>query len=52
MLIKIGEYKRGSDKAGDFAIDHIDAVNNFLKQQIEEASSYEETLKQLERLFK
>jgi F0F1-type ATP synthase beta subunit len=39
MLIKIGEYKRGSDKAGDFAIDHIDAVNNFLKQQIEEAEA-------------
>ncbi|MCB1136102.1 MAG: FliI/YscN family ATPase, partial [Chlamydiia bacterium] len=52
MLIKIGEYKRGSDKMGDFAIDHIDAVNNFLKQQIEESSSFEETLQQLKRLFK
>ncbi len=31
LLIKIGEYKRGQDKAGDFAIDHIDKVNKFLK---------------------
>ena len=36
LLIKIGEYKRGADKAGDFAIDNIDKVNRFLKQGVEE----------------
>ena len=52
LLIKIGEYKRGADKAGDFSIDHIDAVNNFLKQGIEERCTYDETLQLLRSLFK
>ncbi len=52
LLIKIGEYKRGSDKAGDFALDYIDKVNNFLKQGVDEKSSFEETLQQLRALFK
>lgn len=52
LLIKIGEYKRGSDKAGDYALDNIDAVNSFLKQKTEEKSSFEETAQQLKRLFR
>jgi type III secretion protein N (ATPase) len=52
LLIKIGEYKRGSDKAGDFSIDHIDKVNNFLKQTIEEKCSWNETVQLLRALFK
>lgn len=52
LLIKIGEYKRGADKAGDFAIDHIDKVNKFLKQGVEEKCSYEETMQLLRGLFK
>lgn len=52
LLIKIGEYKRGSDKAGDFAIDHIDKVNNFLKQGVEEECTWDETMQLLRSLFK
>lgn len=52
LLIKIGEYKRGADKAGDFAIDHIDKVNKFLKQAVDEKCSYEETMQLLRGLFK
>lgn len=52
LLIKIGEYKRGSDKAGDFALDHVDKVNNFLKQKTEEKSTFDETLQQLKGVFK
>jgi len=52
LLIKIGEYKRGSDKNADFAIDHIDNVNNFLKQGVEEQSSFKETMQQLRALFR
>lgn len=52
LLIKIGEYKRGSDQAGDFALDYIDKVNNFLKQGVEEKSSYEESMQQFKQLFK
>ncbi len=52
LLIRIGEYKPGSDKAADFAIKYIDKVNRFLKQQVEEKSSFEETLQQLKALFR
>lgn len=52
LLIKIGEYKRGSDKAADFAIDHIDKVNRFLKQGVDEKCSYAETMQLLRSLFK
>lgn len=52
LLIKIGEYKRGSDKMGDFAIDHIDKVLRFLKQGVEEKCTYQETMQLLKALFK
>lgn len=52
LLIKIGEYKRGQDKAGDFAIDYIDKVNKFLKQGVEEKCTYQETMQLLRTLFK
>ncbi len=52
LLIKIGEYKRGSDKNVDFAIDNIDKVNRFLKQSIDERTSFQETVNQLKALFK
>ena len=52
LLIKIGEYKRGSDKASDFAIDNIDKVNKFLKQAVEEKCSYSESIQLLRAMFK
>ncbi|HSW86646.1 MAG TPA: type III secretion system ATPase SctN [Rhabdochlamydiaceae bacterium] len=52
LLIRIGEYKPGSDKGADFAIKYIDKVNRFLRQQIDEKSSFEETLQQLRLLFR
>jgi ATP synthase in type III secretion protein N len=52
LLIKIGEYKKGSDKAGDFALDNIDKVNKFLKQAVEEKCSLQETMQLLKSLFK
>ena len=52
LLIKIGEYKRGADKAGDFAIDHIDKVLRFLKQSVDEKCSFQETLQLLKSIFK
>lgn len=52
LLIKIGEYKRGSDKMADFAIDYVDKVNKFLKQGVEEKCSYQETMQLLKSLFK
>ncbi len=52
LLIRIGEYKPGSDKDADFAIKYIDKVKRFLKQRVDEKSSFEETLAQLKMLFK
>jgi type III secretion protein N (ATPase) len=52
LLIRIGEYKPGSDKGADFAIKYIDKVNRFLRQQTDEKSSFEETLQQLRALFR
>lgn len=52
LLIRIGEYKRGSDKDADYAIDHIDRLKRFLRQKIEERSSFKETLQQLRALFR
>lgn len=52
LLIKIGEYKRGSDKNADFAIDHIDPVIRFLKQGVEEKCSMDETMRLLRSIFK
>lgn len=52
LLIRIGEYKMGSDKDADFAIRHIDKVNRFLRQAIDERSSFEESLKQLQMIFR
>ena len=52
LLIRIGEYKPGSDKAADFAIKYIDKVNRFLKQKVDEKSTLEETFNQLQVLFR
>jgi ATP synthase in type III secretion protein N len=52
LLIKIGEYKRGQDKAGDFALDYIDKVNKFLKQGVDERCTFQETVQLLKALFK
>ncbi len=52
LLIKIGEYKRGADKSGDFAIDHIDKVNRFLKQGVDEECSFDETMQLIRSMFK
>ena len=52
LLIRIGEYKPGSDKGADFAIKYIDKVNRFLKQKVNEKCTFEETMEQLQSLFR
>ena len=42
LLVRIGEYKQGSDPAADEAISKVDAINNFLKQGLQEKGSFEE----------
>ena len=47
LLVQIGEYKKGADKEADEALARIDRVNAFLKQGLDEKSSFEETLQAL-----
>ena len=50
-LINIGAYKAGSNKNIDFAIEKIDAVNEFLCQSTDEKFTFEETIEKLEAIF-
>lgn len=50
LLVQIGEYKKGADAEADFALGHIQAVNDFLRQGLEEKSSFEETLAALKKV--
>lgn len=50
-LINIGAYKKGSNKNIDYAIEKIDAVNEFLLQRTHDKFSFEEILEALEGLF-
>ena len=50
-LINIGAYKKGSSKSIDYAIDKIDAVNDFLKQDVDAKFDFEDTLQLMEGLF-
>ncbi len=50
-LVNIGAYKTGSNPAIDYALKKIDAVNQFLMQDVYEKVTFEETVEQLEALF-
>jgi len=47
LLLKIGEYQKGSDRTTDEAIEKIDGVNAFLCQGVNEKMSYDETIEKL-----
>lgn len=50
-LINIGAYKAGSNKNIDFAIQKIDAVNEFLCQSTEEAFDFDDVVEMLQKMF-
>ncbi len=50
-LINIGAYKSGSNKNIDYAVEKIDAVNEFLCQDVDEKVSFEVTIQKLEEIF-
>ncbi|WP_346730135.1 type III secretion system ATPase SctN [Bradyrhizobium sp. IC3195] len=50
FLIKVGEYKSGSDPLTDRAIDSIEELRAFLRQGQDEPSSFEETVSWMSRL--
>jgi type III secretion protein N (ATPase) len=50
LLVKIGEYKRGSEPLSDRAIDRIAHIRDFLKQKTDERAEFAATLKALSAL--
>jgi flagellum-specific ATP synthase len=50
-LINIGAYKNGSNKSIDYAIQKIDAVNDFLLQSTSDKFEYDEILEQMAAIF-
>jgi flagellum-specific ATP synthase len=50
-LIQIGAYVKGSDERIDWAVEKIDRVNEFLKQEVDEGCSFESTEKMLYEVF-
>ncbi len=50
-LINIGAYKKGSNPSIDYAISKIDAVNQFLCQDVDEKFDFDTSVKLLTQLF-
>src|SRR3989338_2076272 len=50
-LILIGAYESGSNPAVDYAIEKIEEVNNFLKQEVGENVDYDDAVESLKAIF-
>ncbi len=50
-LINIGAYKKGSNPRIDEAIEKMDAINAFLRQEVEESATFEQTLEKLKQIL-
>lgn len=50
LLLRIGEYKSGSDRAADEAISKIDDVNEVLRQGLFETSAFGETIERMRQI--
>ncbi|MCP3877890.1 MAG: EscN/YscN/HrcN family type III secretion system ATPase [Sulfitobacter sp.] len=50
LLVKIGEYKKGSDVQADEALSKIDGIRAFLRQRIDDLSPLEETVEALKQV--
>lgn len=50
-LINIGAYVRGANPRVDYAVAHIEGINNFLRQGIFEKTDFPQTLGQLQSVF-
>ncbi len=50
-LINLGAYSKGTNPEIDFALEKIEKVRNFLKQDVDKAASYESSIEELIQLF-
>lgn len=50
-LINIGAYEPGSNPQIDYALDHIEEINDFLRQGVNESTDYGTTVDRLDEIF-
>jgi len=50
-LVAIGAYKAGTNRKLDYSLSKIDAVNDFLTQEVNEKFSYQQCLKEMSRIL-
>jgi type III secretion protein N (ATPase) len=50
LLVKIGEYQKGTEPLADEALEKIDTINSFLKQRVDEKIAYDDAIKQLSEI--
>lgn len=50
LLVKVGEYKQGSDAIADEALQKIENIRTFLKQRTDELSNYDDTIQLLRQV--
>lgn len=51
-LVNLGAYEKGNNKKADYAVEKIDDLNRFLRQEVQRGSSMDEGLKELENLLR
>jgi ATP synthase in type III secretion protein N len=52
LLVKVGEYKQGSDPESDVAIAKYKPINSFLQQDTDEVEAFDATLRKLSELIR
>jgi type III secretion protein N (ATPase) len=50
LLLRVGEYQKGSDPLADEAIAKIDAINGFLRQKVHALEAIDETRRQMREI--
>ena len=50
-LVSIGAYKAGTNPKLDYALSKIDAIDDFLKQGVDESFTYDETMQQMKKIL-
>jgi type III secretion protein N (ATPase) len=50
LLVRIGEYKKGTDAVTDEALNKIDPINQFLKQDLSDKSTFDATVQAMSKL--
>jgi flagellum-specific ATP synthase len=50
-LVNIGAYKPGSNPKIDKALKYIDQINDFLRQNVDDPTSYQTTLQMMQQIL-